>query len=98
MFTDYSQKERWIFAEHLIYIFKCMFVVYSQNVLGIFTKRALAWYGKLTWESVHAWILKILCYLIVWRITLMGAQWLSGRVLDSRPKVRASPASLRCGP
>ena len=71
MFTDYSQKERWIFAEHLIYIFKCMFVVYSQNVLGIFTKRALAWYGKLTWESVHAWILKILCYLIVWRITLM---------------------------
>ena len=26
------------------------------------------------------------------------AQWLSGRVLDSRPKVRASPASLRCGP
>ena len=28
----------------------------------------------------------------------MGAQWLSGRVLDSRPRVRASPASLRCGP
>ena len=35
-----------------------------------------------------------------------GAQWLSGRVLDSRPKgretegprVRDSPASLRCGP
>ena len=27
-----------------------------------------------------------------------GAQWLSGRVLDSRPRVRASPASLRCGP
>ena len=32
-----------------------------------------------------------------------GAQWLSGRVLDSRPgaegpQVRASPASLRCGP
>ena len=28
------------------------------------------------------------------------AQWLSGRVLDSRPRavVRASPASLRCGP
>ena len=29
---------------------------------------------------------------------LWGAQWLSGRVLDSRPRVRASPASLRCGP
>ena len=29
-----------------------------------------------------------------------GAQWLSGRVLDSTevPQVRASPASLRCGP
>ena len=28
----------------------------------------------------------------------MGAQWLSGRVLDEteRPRVRASPASLRC--
>ena len=29
-------------------------------------KGALAWYEKLTWESAHAWILKILCYLIVW--------------------------------
>ena len=27
-----------------------------------------------------------------------GAQWLSGRVLDLRPRVRASPVSLRCGP
>ena len=30
-----------------------------------------------------------------------GAQWLSGRVLDSRPRGRgfgASPASLHCGP
>ena len=26
---------------------------------------------------------------------LKGAQWLSGRVLDSRPRVRAS---MRCGP
>ena len=34
-------------------------------------ERALAWYGKLTWESAHAWILKILCYLIVWGITLI---------------------------
>ena len=32
---------------------------------------ALAWYGKLTWESAHAWILKILCYLIVWGTTLI---------------------------
>ena len=34
-----------------------------------FGKGALAWYGKLTWESAHAWILKILCYFIVWGIT-----------------------------
>ena len=34
-------------------------------------KGALAWYGRLTWESAHAWILKILCYLIVWVITLI---------------------------
>ena len=32
---------------------------------------ALAWYGKLTWESANAWILIILCYLIVWGITLI---------------------------
>ena len=24
------------------------------------SKGALAWYGKLTWETAHAWILKIL--------------------------------------
>ena len=35
-----------------------------------FYKGALAWYRKLTWESAHAWILRILCYLIVWGITL----------------------------
>ena len=34
-------------------------------------KGALACNGKLTWESAHAWILKILCYLIVWGITLI---------------------------
>ena len=34
-------------------------------------KGALAWYGKLQWESVHAWILKLICYLIVWGITLI---------------------------
>ena len=31
-----SQKERWIFAAYLIYIFKCMFVANSQNVCRIF--------------------------------------------------------------
>ena len=27
-------------------------------------KGALSWYGKLTWESAHAWKLIILCLLI----------------------------------
>ena len=34
-------------------------------------KGALALYGKLTWEYVHAWIFKILWYLIVFGITLI---------------------------
>ena len=41
------------------------------------SKGALAWYGKLTWESAHAWILKILCYLIVRGITLISMVRLS---------------------
>ena len=36
MFAEYSQKERWLFTAYLIYIFKCMFVAYSQNVCRIF--------------------------------------------------------------
>ena len=42
-----------------------------QNMVMLHIKGALAWYGKLTWQSAHAWILKILCYLIVWGITLI---------------------------
>ena len=34
-------------------------------------KGALVCYGRLTWKSAHAWKLKILCYLIVWGITLI---------------------------
>ena len=34
-------------------------------------KRALTWYGKLTWESVHAWNLIILCLLIVLGMTFI---------------------------
>ena len=41
------------------------------SLLNIQMKGALAWYGKLTLESAHAWILKILCYLIVWCKTLI---------------------------
>ena len=49
---------------------KC-YVTLSHPMLQSHTKGALALYGKLTWESAHAWILKILCYLIVWGITLI---------------------------
>ena len=41
------------------------------NVFVFACKGALAWCGKLTWESAHAWILIILCYVIVWGITLI---------------------------
>ena len=34
-------------------------------------KGALSWYGKLTWESAHAWNLIILCFLIVWGMTFI---------------------------
>ena len=33
-----SQKERWIFAAYLIYIFNCMFIAYSQNACRIFAE------------------------------------------------------------
>ena len=58
---------------HLCSLFSDI-IVCSQDsrtpILAV-SKGALAWYGKLTWESAHAWILKILCYLIVWGITLI---------------------------
>ena len=37
----------------------------------IYNKGALSWYGKLTWESAHAWNLIILCLLIVWGMTFI---------------------------
>ena len=40
-------------------------------------KGALTWYGKLTWESAHAWNLIILCYLIAWGKTFVFMMHLS---------------------
>ena len=34
-------------------------------------KGAFTWYGKLTWESVHAWNLIILSVLNVWGMTFI---------------------------
>ena len=47
-------------------IWSYLVIIYDEICKG-----ALAWYGKLKWESAHAWILKILCCLIVWGITLI---------------------------
>ena len=44
-------------------------------------------------QTVNYYSLLELIYFLI-----KGAQWLSGRVLDSRQKVRASPPSLCCGP
>ena len=43
-----------------------LYVILGRNLKG-----ALSWYGKLTWESAHAWNLIILCLLIVWGMTFM---------------------------
>ena len=47
--------------------------VLSGILIGLVKKLkgALSWYGKLTWESAHAWNLIILCLLIVWGMTFI---------------------------
>ena len=46
--------------------------IFSSETTGpIKFKGDLAWYGKLTWESAHAWNLIILCSLIVWGMTFI---------------------------
>ena len=57
------------FTAYLV-IKKCL-IDTSFDMVDDNGKGALAWYGKLKWESAHAWILKILCYLIVWGISLI---------------------------
>ena len=47
------------------------FAVGRTSLNMLFEKGALAWYGKLTWESAHAWNLIILCLLIVWGMTFI---------------------------
>ena len=41
------------------------------NLLHAIFKGAVSWYGKLTWESAHAWNLIILCSLTVWGMTFI---------------------------
>ena len=51
--------------------------VFDSYTILLKTKGALTWYGKLTWESAHAWNLIILCYLIVWGMTFIFMVYLS---------------------
>ena len=43
----------------------------EHSCVQSYMKGALSWYGKLTWESAHAWNLIILCLLIVWAMTFI---------------------------
>ena len=48
-----------------------------------YAKGALSWYGKLTWESAHAWNLIILCYLIIWGMAFIFMVHLSFYAIPS---------------
>ena len=55
------------FCSHfLVYVFPTYFFCLSDINVTLYLKGALTSYGKLTWESAHAWNLIILCLLIVW--------------------------------
>ena len=51
--------------------FSFHFCCFDFEVKQLKVKGALTWYRKLTWESVHAWNLIKLCYLIVWGMTFI---------------------------
>ena len=59
---------RWANWFKLLYMTQILFWNRSPKIV---TKGALSWYGKLTWESAHAWNLIILCLLIVWGMTFI---------------------------
>ena len=48
-----------------------LWIITDTSPYKIGHKGALSWYGKLTWESAHAWNLIILCLLIVWGMTFI---------------------------
>ena len=48
-----------------IYVFRHCNSLFVPKHVEKHLKGALTWYGKLTWESAHAWNLIILCLLIM---------------------------------
>ena len=54
---------------HFVYVLDKRYI-YLYTLVYV-TKGALSWYGKLTWESAHAWNLIILCLLIVCGMTFI---------------------------
>ena len=66
-FTDISNFTQWSLESH-------GFITKAdapQLDASASKKGALSWYGKLTWESAHAWNLIILCLLIGWGMTFI---------------------------
>ena len=57
----------WVKVFKIIPEFRILRLTFHRNAEG-----ALSWYGKLTWESAHAWNLIILCLLIVWGVTFIS--------------------------
>ena len=64
-----------IITEYFIFNYLAK-IYYALKISNLF-KGALAWYGKLTWESAHAWNLIILCLVIVWGMTFIFTVHLS---------------------
>ena len=55
---------------------------HSPAIRSLQFKGALTWYGKLTWESVHAWNF-ILCLLIVWGISFINT-YINDKLVDTK--------------
>ena len=61
------QDNNWNDKEIKLFLFWWISYTYWQSKYGITRfEGALTWYGKITWESAHAWNLIKVCYLIVW--------------------------------
>ena len=68
----FSPLNRYTYYQNTVFAGVMLKRIYRSVSRGLnITKGALSWYGKLTWESAHAWNLIILCLLIVWGMTFI---------------------------